>query len=165
MTKHLPCPKEYGSVVKKTACQCVRIKTYGFSPWVRKSPWKRKWQATLAFLSGESHGQRSLAGYDLQGSKELGTTEATELTQTINRNFLRKWTKGQMGGDSKPKKQHVESNLNMFEEIEILFCFLSFSNWNGKLPGGDYNIDQTQVSFILHYDMGQTQVSFIFHFI
>ena len=31
--------------------------------WVRKSPWRRKWQPTLAFLSGKSHGQRSLAGY------------------------------------------------------------------------------------------------------
>ena len=25
--------------------------------------WKRKWQPTPVFLSGESHGQRSLAGY------------------------------------------------------------------------------------------------------
>ena len=26
-------------------------------------PWKRKWQATLVFLPGKSHGKRSLAGY------------------------------------------------------------------------------------------------------
>ena len=32
-------------------------------PWVRKIPWKRAWQPTPVFLSGESHGQRSLAGY------------------------------------------------------------------------------------------------------
>ena len=25
--------------------------------------WRRKWQPTLVFLSGESHGQRSLVGY------------------------------------------------------------------------------------------------------
>jgi len=25
--------------------------------------WKRKWQSTPVFLSGESHGQRRLAGY------------------------------------------------------------------------------------------------------
>ena len=30
------------------------------------------------FLPGESHGQRSLAGYSPQGCKELGTTEAAE---------------------------------------------------------------------------------------
>ena len=34
-----------------------------FSPWVGKIPWRRKWQRTPAFLPGESHGQRSLAGY------------------------------------------------------------------------------------------------------
>ena len=31
--------------------------------WVGKSPWKRKWQPSPIFLPGESHGQRSLAGY------------------------------------------------------------------------------------------------------
>ena len=29
------------------------------------SPGGRAWQATLVFLPGESHGQRSLAGYSL----------------------------------------------------------------------------------------------------
>ena len=28
-------------------------------------PWKRAWQPTPVFLPGESHGQRSLAGYSL----------------------------------------------------------------------------------------------------
>ena len=34
-----------------------------FHPWVEKIPWRRKWQPTPVFLPGESHGQRSLAGY------------------------------------------------------------------------------------------------------
>ena len=29
-------------------------------PWVRKIPLERKWQPTLGFLPGKSHGQRSL---------------------------------------------------------------------------------------------------------
>ena len=29
-------------------------------PWVGKIPWRRKWQPTPTFLSGKSHGQRSL---------------------------------------------------------------------------------------------------------
>ena len=33
-----------------------------FNPWVRKFPWRRKWQPTPVFLPGESHRQRSLAG-------------------------------------------------------------------------------------------------------
>ena len=32
-------------------------------PWVRKSPWRRKWQPTPIFLPGKSHGMRSLVGY------------------------------------------------------------------------------------------------------
>ena len=34
-----------------------------FDPWVGKIPWRRKWQPTAVFLSGEFHGRRSLAGY------------------------------------------------------------------------------------------------------
>jgi len=30
-----------------------------FNPWVRKIPWRRKWQPIPAFLPGKSHGQRS----------------------------------------------------------------------------------------------------------
>ena len=33
-----------------------------FHPWVGKTPWRRKWQPTLVFLPGESHGWRSLVG-------------------------------------------------------------------------------------------------------
>ena len=34
---------------------------------VRKIPWGRKWQPTLVFLPGKSHGLRSLVGYQLAG--------------------------------------------------------------------------------------------------
>ena len=44
-----------------------------FHPWVRKIPWRRKWQPTLVFLPGESHGQRSLGGYSPWGLKEYMT--------------------------------------------------------------------------------------------
>ena len=40
--------------------QCMRP---GFDSWVRKFPWRKKWQPTPVFLPGEAHGQRSLAGY------------------------------------------------------------------------------------------------------
>ena len=48
---------------KESICQCRRRKRQGFDPWVRKVPWRRKWQPTPVFLPGESHGQRSLVGY------------------------------------------------------------------------------------------------------
>ena len=37
--------------------------------------WRRKWQLPPGFLPGESHGQRSLAGYSPWGHKESDTTE------------------------------------------------------------------------------------------
>ena len=40
--------------------QCRRPR---FDPWVRKIPWRRKWQPTPLFLSVESDGWRSLVGY------------------------------------------------------------------------------------------------------
>ena len=42
-----------------------------FDPWVGKIPWKRKWQSTPVFLTGESHEQKSLVGYSSWGCKEL----------------------------------------------------------------------------------------------
>ena len=35
----------------------------GFNSWVGKFLWRRKWQTIPVFLPGESHGQKSLAGY------------------------------------------------------------------------------------------------------
>ena len=52
---------------KENACQCRRRR---LDPWVEKIPWRRKWQPTLVFLPGKSHGQKSLAGYSPRGAKE-----------------------------------------------------------------------------------------------
>ena len=40
-------------------------------PWVRKIPWRRKWQPTPVFLPGKSHGQRGMRGYSLWGLKRV----------------------------------------------------------------------------------------------
>ena len=52
-------------------------------PWVRKIPWRRKWQPSLVFLPGESHGQRSLAGYSPWGCEESDTTERLSTAQLV----------------------------------------------------------------------------------
>ena len=61
---------------KKSACQRMRP---GFSPWVGKIPWRRKWQPTPVFLPGKFCGQRGLVGYSLWGRKESDTTEHTHM--------------------------------------------------------------------------------------
>ena len=52
---------------KDSAYQCRR-----FNPWVRKIPWRRKWQLTPVFLPGKSHGQGSLAGYSVAVLQKVG---------------------------------------------------------------------------------------------
>ena len=54
---------------------CLQCRTPGFNPWVGEIPWRRAWLPTPVFLPGESHGQRSLAGYSPWGGKESDTTE------------------------------------------------------------------------------------------
>ena len=51
-------------------------------PWVGKIPWRRKWQPTPVFLPGESHGQRSLEGYNWWATKSW-TQLSTHTCSTI----------------------------------------------------------------------------------
>ena len=48
-----------------------------FDPWFGDIPWRRAQQPPPVFLPGESHGQRSLAGYSPWGHRESDMTEAT----------------------------------------------------------------------------------------
>ena len=57
---------------KESAYQCRRCE---IDPWVRKIPWRRKWQPTPVFLLGKSHGQRSLVGHSPRGLRESDTNE------------------------------------------------------------------------------------------
>jgi len=50
-------------VVKNLPDNAGDIRDIGSIPGLGKIPWRRKWQPTPVSLPGESHGQRSLAGY------------------------------------------------------------------------------------------------------
>ena len=50
---------------------------HGFNPWVGKIPWRKKWQLSPVFLSGESGEQRNLVGYSPRGLQDSDMTEAT----------------------------------------------------------------------------------------
>ena len=71
---------------KESTCPCRRCR---FNPWLRQIPWRRAWQLTPVFLLGESHGQRSLAGYSPQGCTESDMTEATWHTHVTPNTALR----------------------------------------------------------------------------
>ena len=57
---------------RESSSQCRRRRR--LSPWVRKIPWKRKWQPSPVFLPGKSYGQRSLADYSPWRHRESDTS-------------------------------------------------------------------------------------------
>ena len=52
-----------GTSGKKPACQYRRHKGLGFHPWIGDDPLEEEMAIHPVFSPGESHGQRSLAGY------------------------------------------------------------------------------------------------------
>ena len=66
-----------------------------FSCWTGKILWRREWQPTPVFLPGESHGQRSLAGYSRRGRKQLNTAE--QLRTSGRENTMLLGTRSLMG--------------------------------------------------------------------
>ena len=58
-----------GTSSKESTCRCRRHRRCESNSWVGKTPWRVKWQPTPVFLPGESHGQRSLAGYNPGGHR------------------------------------------------------------------------------------------------
>ena len=56
---------------REPSCPCRRHKRKSCDPWVWKIPWRRNWQPTPVFLSGEFHGQRSLMGYSPWAHKRV----------------------------------------------------------------------------------------------
>ena len=62
-------------MVKIPAANAGDIREHGLDTWIRKIPWRREWEPTPVFLPGESHGERSLAGYGPWSRKEADTTE------------------------------------------------------------------------------------------
>ena len=67
--------REWAFLMPQMAKNLPAMRDPGFDPWVGKIPWRRAWQPTPVFLSGESHGQRRLADYSLWACKESDMTE------------------------------------------------------------------------------------------
>ena len=67
---------------------CLECRKSWFDPWVRKIPWRRKWQPTPVLLPGESHEGRSLVGYSPWG-RRVGHDWVTLLSPSEH--WRRKW--------------------------------------------------------------------------
>ena len=63
-----------GSDDKESAYSAGDVRDMGSIPGSGKVPCRREWLPTPVFLSGESHGQRSLAGYSPRSHQESDIT-------------------------------------------------------------------------------------------
>ena len=64
-----PCIQTWTSLVAQPVKWLPTTRKTRFNPWVRKISWRRKWQLTLVFLPGKSHGWSSLVGYSPWGGR------------------------------------------------------------------------------------------------
>ena len=87
-------------MVKNSPVYTVKCKGRGFNLWIRKIPWRRKWQPIPVFLPRASRGQRSPAGYSPEGREESDMTEQLVCIyvlyvwlsiHTINKIYVNRW--------------------------------------------------------------------------
>ena len=65
---------------RRSIClQCRRRRRHGFNPWVRKSPWKRKWPSIPVFLLEKPHGQGNL-----QATVHRAVKSQTQLSDSLS---------------------------------------------------------------------------------
>ena len=81
-------------------------------------PWRRKWQPTPVFLPGESHEQRSLAGYSPRGRRvghDWSDLAHTHTQKSIPVYWDMCWNKGN-GGKWSPSVGEIIKSLLLSEE-------------------------------------------------
>ena len=61
-----------GTSGKEPACHSRRHKIRRFAPWVRKIPWRRKWQLTPVCLPGGSPWTKEPGGLQSMGLQRAG---------------------------------------------------------------------------------------------
>ena len=122
--------------------QCRRCK---FSPWEGKIPCRRKWQPTLVFLPGKSHGQRSLVGYSPQCCKsqtqysDYATNHHHNAPSTkhMNKDYLQGQWVSQKHAAQRAQDEHLtrirkrELSDKSFCKSQHLSCF-KIMGQNGK---------------------------------
>ena len=67
----------------QSSCQCRRLKRLRFDSWVRRIPWRRKWQPTALCLLRKSRWQRILAGYSAWVAKSWTRRPCTHFLYLI----------------------------------------------------------------------------------
>ena len=100
-----------GSVGKESACTAGDVGSFLMG---RRGPWRRKRQPTPVFFPGESHGQRSLAGYSPPGCKESDRIEANEHSAHTYTKCLageRDCSQQQTPEKVSPRRKHLKNKI------------------------------------------------------
>ena len=144
-----------------------------FNPWVRKIPWRRKWQLTPVSLPGKSHGQRSLVDY------VHGVTKSWTWLSTCYWPLLRA-----LGGSVHQRKSQIMRKIkdnyiffenNFFHSLctrlftpRNFWCFISLLNlrgsWNIHLDHYPHQSTCTlkkYQNFVLWVGMGSLKAHFL----
>ena len=116
---------------KEPARQYRRRKRCRFDPWVGTIPWRRARQPTPVILPGESHGQRSLAGYcpwgckeaDMAGSDKDACTKDIQVKKSLNSDKERRG-KHKRGGATGRGSSWVSLGVQT-----LLYCLLAWRLW------------------------------------
>ena len=115
---------------KESACQCRRLKRHQFDPWLRKIPWRMKWQLTPVFLSGKFNGEEP-SRLQSMGSQRGRQNWATEhaLTKTNNKgaNNIQHF----LPFDLFSKEKHASYIL---VTRTLMLKWISFSVQHGRTP-------------------------------
>ena len=121
-----------------------------FDYWVKKIPWRTKWQPTPVFLLGTFHGQRSLTGYNPWCCKELDMIEYVHTyTQSHPNKLESTWLCQSYINVCPPQNEQQNEEHDFYNKILInmnILVVLVFS----KLGRGDImNICVTHLKFMI----------------
>ena len=120
---------------------CLQCRRPGFDLWVRKIPWRRKWQPTPVLLPGESHGWRSLqsmgsqrVGHDLMTSLSISNKRCSTETRS-SFYHTRLWQKGigyEPGRELLPEPDNAGTLILFFPDCRTVrnnILFINYSQW------------------------------------
>ena len=145
-----------GLAGKQSACNARGPGKVSSIPGLGRSPWKRKWQPTLVFLPGKSHGQSTLAGYSPRSQTQL----------TIKR--IQHWRQKCLGNFSSCLGPGVWSYLHfslLYHTIPVYV--VPPLTRNLKLPASHVGllntVDLHLIRHFLHLKKGECTSSFCFH--
>ena len=115
-----------GSVVKNLpAMRKTQVRS-----WVGKIPWRRKWQPTLVFLPGKSHGQRGHKSWTRLSNYTTTTTRHARMFSSTS--WQRNWRAESHVFTVDPKVKWLVCVSHMITELLFFFNWVIINSYTIK---------------------------------